>query len=503
MNKIKKIMILLLAVVMSLSFSACNADENSETDGSNESTAKPLQQGVTLKFTLPGDVSTSAETQVFQAVMEKLKADGLDFKLETTYIPWGEYWNRVSMIAASQEDQDILWTHSSTIGGMIGSFALAPLNSAIETYGKSLKNNIPDYYWSGVTVNNRIYGIPRTAPVAGGQQMMYVRYDLLEKYNQSIPKTYEDVMQYFENVKTQEDGMIPTDITHSEWMLREFGHIYFPMGGFSRWPVYVDVSKDVMKVEIWYESEIFKIVSERNSEIYNKGYRHTERGTVTDAEGWFANGALGSMWSSMLKPTERVESLHRTNPSIKGGNIIINPNDDYYIYSAVDNIISVYAGSKKVNEAVAFMNWVREKQENFDLFSYGVEGVNYNKSGIQINYEGISQNNFYQPPAFAWSDVRFERYSDKLDESYVEDLRTWDANAKISPLNGFIVDTSEIQTELAQIQAVEGEYVDDLAYGIVEYSQVYDDFIKKLKDAGIEKVRDEIQKQADEFIASK
>lgn len=491
-----------LAGVMALAMSACgNTGGQGDTGVDESGNAKPLKSA-TLKFTLPGDVAPQSQAAVLKAVEEKLKADGLDFKLEFTYLPWGEYWNRVSMIAAAQEDYDIMWTHSSTIGGLISTDALMPLNTALDAYGAELKKNVPDYYWSGVTVNDKIYGIPRTAPVAGGQQMAFVRQDLLEKYNQEVPTTYEEMEQYFANVKANETDMKSMDQDHSEWMLREFGQIYFPLGSFSKWPVYIDVSEEKMVVKSWYESEYFKTICERNRGFYEAGYRYAERGTVTDAESYFANGKLATVWSSELKPTERVDTLYAKDPNIKGVNVMLNPDGEKYIFSAVDNIISIYNSSSNVNESVAFFNWLRSSQENFDLFSYGVEGVNYKKVGDQISYDGISEENRYSPPAFAWSDTRFTRYSDKLDAAYVEELKTWDSDAKISPLNGFIVDTKPFQVEYAQLQAIEGEYVEDLTYGVTEYGKVQADFFKKLNDAGLQKIIDEIQKQVDAFVAA-
>lgn len=501
----KKIICLVLSLsfILSVSLASCGGpgDKDNSTDTGSKGAAALKE--VTLNFTMPGDIAPKASDAVMVEVEKKLATDGLQFKMSFTYLPWGEYWNSISMIAASGEDQDLLWNHNSKIGGLVSSEVLAPLNTALEAYGADLKANTPEYSWKGVTIGTKIYGIPRTAPVAGGQQFLFVRQDLLKKYSMENPKTFSDVTKYYASVKKNEVGVYPTDQDHSEWMLREFGAIYFPVGSFSKWPLYIDVSKDKMEVKNWYESEYFKTICDRNRSFYTNGYRPAERGTVTDAEGYFANEKLASLWSSELKPTERIDKLIKKNPAIEFANIIINPEKDKYIYSAVDNIMSVYANSTKVNESVAFINWVRKSQENFDLFSYGVKGVNYNLNGEQLNFEGISTDNMYSPPSFAWSDSRFTRYSDKLDPKYVAELKTWDKDAKISPLNGFIADFKNIQVEIAQVQAVEGEYVDDLTYGTTEYSKVFKELDKKLKDAGIEAVRLEIQKQVDAFVANK
>lgn len=497
---LKKMIAVGLAGIMLLSMVACGGD-GEEAQPTNPDGGVALKE-TTLKLTLPGDVTPQSQEAVLDAVEAKMKADGLNIQLEITYLPWGEYWNRVSMIAAAQEDYDILWIHSSTIAGLAATDALAPLNDALEAFGSELTANVPDYYWQGGTINGNIYGIPRTAPVAAGEQLLYIRQDLLDKYGMEVPDTYEEVAAYYEAVHTNEPGMKVIDQDHSQWMLREFGQIYFPLGSFSKWPVYIDVSADEMVVKSWYESEYFKTICQRNRSFYNSGYRHAERGTVADADSYFYNNQLAAVWSSQLKPTERVDAQYSINPDIQGANVMINPEKGKYIFNSVDNMLAVYSSSSNVYESVAFINWLRSSQENFDLFTYGIEGVNYKLVGDQISYDGISKENMYSVPFFAWTDNRFTRYSDKLDPAYVEALKTWDDDATISPLNGFIVDTTPFQVKYAQLQAVEGEFVEDLTYGVTDYDQVYDEFIGKLKKAGLDLIISEIQKQVDDFVAA-
>ena len=73
-----------------------------------------------------------------------------------------------------------------------------------------------------------------------------------------------------------------------------------------------------------------------------------------------------------------------------------------------------------------------------------------------------------------------------------------------SPLLGFRCDLDKIKVESSQLQAIASEYILPLTTGAISDSkQQYEAFMSKLKSAGVEKVKAEVQKQIDEFAAKK
>ena len=69
---------------------------------------------------------------------------------------------------------------------------------------------------------------------------------------------------------------------------------------------------------------------------------------------------------------------------------------------------------------------------------------------------------------------------------------------------GFIPDTDEIEADLLKIQSIHEEYASTLAKGAVDdVDAYYNEFMEKLKLAGLDKVKENLQKQLDEFMASK
>ena len=76
-------------------------------------------------------------------------------------------------------------------------------------------------------------------------------------------------------------------------------------------------------------------------------------------------------------------------------------------------------------------------------------------------------------------------------------------DAKKSPVLGFVTNVEDLNSEIANIANVQAEFAAKKSVGTSPVDEWYDDYVAKLKTAGIEKVRDEIQKQYNEWKASK
>ena len=106
----------------------------------------------------------------------------------------------------------------------------------------------------------------------------------------------------------------------------------------------------------------------------------------------------------------------------------------------------------------------------------------------------------YNPNAYWQFGDRHNLYL--MDESDVGVFDRIDAdmkNAVYSPLMGFTPDRTPIQNEIAQISTVAKPYCDPVEKGLVDPVAGLKDCQDKLKEAGIDKVVAEIQRQVDEW----
>lgn len=138
--------------------------------------------------------------------------------------------------------------------------------------------------------------------------------------------------------------------------------------------------------------------------------------------------------------------------------------------------------------------FVDEANDRITTFEYaGSQG------GVDASYAGkkwVLGNSFY---AYKNQAVTDDQYSVAKELNESPDTLT-------SSLVGFVPDTSSITILLEQITAVEKEYNDILEFGIMGvdgWEACYEEYMNKLKAAGMDEVKAELQKQLDEFLASK
>jgi putative aldouronate transport system substrate-binding protein len=490
--------VLVWAVLRAFSPSGGTPPESGDTAKQPQGALQP----VTLKLLFPTQ-EPAAQAEVMEAVEKKLEKDGLPFKLEFKFIPYDQYWNKVWLVAASGETYDIALSAFSNLPDLVSKKVMAPLDDALAQYGPDIMAHTPDYALKGVTVGGKIYGIPRVMPISEFQSFLQIRGDLRKKYGLPEIRTAADMDRYLETIKDKEPGMTPYFYDTGRFLLREYGgDVAFLAGGFLNAPVYIDPADPELRVRSTYDSDFFKAIMFKEHEWQQKGYipyGPSDTAKYPDPEAALATGKVAATWSVVLKQTERIDDFKEKLPEGELENVYLHPEKPKYLFTGADNILSVFSTSQHVNEAVAFINWIRKSQENFDLFSYGIKGVNYNLKDGSLDYDGIPPEHRYMPIGWAWNDIRFARFSKYISPAYSEELRNWDKSAVISPTLGFVPDLTPIKSEVAQLNVVISEYLPILYDAQVDWEPTMERFQAKLQDAGMKHVILEIQKQFDQY----
>lgn len=163
-------------------------------------------------------------------------------------------------------------------------------------------------------------------------------------------------------------------------------------------------------------------------------------------------------------------------------------------------MLAVPSTSKHAKEAVEFVQWFKCNQDNYDLWSYGEEGVNYEMDGDSVNIANIDAEKVYSTTTWMWNDLEKARFSANFSPESVQRLKDWDSNSEESPLLGFNLDQSNIKSEVSQILALIDEYSNDLGNGKIKYADKKDEILSKFKAAGIDKIIEEAQKQVDAYV---
>lgn len=165
----------------------------------------------------------------------------------------------------------------------------------------------------------------------------------------------------------------------------------------------------------------------------------------------------------------------------------------------------ITSSSERPDKAMDFLNFLYTNADVANLLSYGIEGKDYVKvSDKIINYpEGVDGNSVGYGRIFTtFGDAREIFQFEPATDSYYDEIKSFTDGAKLSTIFGYAFDATDVTTEVAAVSSVITEYRPILETGMADdVEATLQEFNAALKDAGIDKIIAENQKQLDAWLA--
>lgn len=464
----------------------------------------------TLTWVCLGDKPADHDT-VMAKVNELIEPE-LGMKLDIQYIDSASYTEKTKMKMASKEPFDLIYTgyvnEYQTAVNMGGLYDITELMDNIKmSDGTTVKMSdiIEDYYIESAMVNGKIYGIPNIQvisnpsdiemekPVADecGVDMEGLQEAALANVNYETCVAYMDKLTN-EVAKIKEKrpdlySVNPFDPSASNIYEEILGGVGIRKDGSSDEIIILHETQEAQygydTMRKWYEAGYIR------SDIASKG------STAATTEEKRQYGMTSGTW----KPGQEVYFKNE-----RGVDPVYAFNAEPYVgrKNALLTMISVGANTKHPEEAVKLIYMLNSDKELFNTLCWGLEGVHYTKNADGTVKE-IEGSGYQQIGQNAW------RYGNQFNGFVMEGqpADVWEQTEKMndearkSPALGFVPDTTAIDSEIANVANVKAEYKARVSYGTSPRSEYWDEYCQKLKDAGIEKIRDEIQKQYDAWKA--
>ncbi len=155
--------------------------------------------------------------------------------------------------------------------------------------------------------------------------------------------------------------------------------------------------------------------------------------------------------------------------------------------------------------AMKFLNLMYSDSDISDLLNYGIEGVHY-----QVSEEGVytylpgqdaSSCTYHPEMTWIWPNSYIGGEWQGAAPEIGEKMTEFNKSARKSGAMGFTFDNSGVINEATACSNVMKQYSYGLEVGAVDVDSVLPEFRQALKDAGIDKVIAEKQRQLDEWLA--
>jgi putative aldouronate transport system substrate-binding protein len=320
-------------------------------------------------------------------------------------------------------------------------------------------------------------------------------------------KDWEGLEPFLDDLVKNEPDIIPWNA--SPWMEHEIWH-WDPLddgvGGFESL-VAVNALEPELKAFNVVETPEFKRLSEMNRRWYLAGYVPKEK-DPDEAASWKAGKYV--LRTHLIDP--RTWEWEKRN---KGYEFVGKPLTEPVIMttaSVVATLNGVCASSKNPERAVMYLNLINTDVELYNLMNYGIEGKHWVWQDKEKKLIGLPegkatwQETGYYPDTLWLYGSNFLAYYTSAPDA---ENQLWDQIKEVNNAStpsqalGFTFDRTNVQTEIANVNAAATEFCQPVAEGKVDTDGNLETCIAKVKEAGIETIIAEMQKQLDAFREAK
>lgn len=448
-----------------------------------------------------------------QEHLDKLNAlltEKINAEIDPLMVSWGDYKTKLPMVWASGEAYDLTYTSNWTNyfdeagkGAFMDITELFPVY-APETFAElSALNKL-----ESTKVGGSLYMVPNNIP--DWTTFMYnYREDLRVKYGCPEINSYETLETYMQAIKDNEPGMLAyaacgNDTTDNSIWLNEHD-----------WSRPIDGNNGIFSYDLKDPTRCFAIIDTpeyeefiaRQREYYLAGYwSQSVMAETTAVKDAFLTGKSAIYHANFSNSNGVYTELSSSQPDWQIG-IWSSDLDSGNVesISASNNGMAVGAYSKNPERALMFIELCHQDPEVYHLLMDGLEGITYEADYDKMvkwipettdptttNLKNLGMG--FGSQKFFLGSMNDSPLTTAMKERYQQ-------VTLIPALGGFVLDRSNIDAELAAMKAVTDEYRLPLEKGVVDPVEGLATLREKMKDAGYEKVLEEINRQLAEYLA--
>ncbi|MDR2419607.1 MAG: ABC transporter substrate-binding protein [Treponema sp.] len=433
-----------------------------------------------------------------------------NISVDLQVLPWSEYVGAGIELRYANGEDFATWTGTPELPRFISKGYLLEITDAmINTYAPNVKAKIDPQSFTAFSQDGKCYALPiGNKPNASEWYAMAVRQDILEEVGMKEITTLEELEAFYTAAKKLHPEYIAyaeggaTDTYGAAKLLS--GYISTKNMLFLNELIITDASADDDQVWSYFESDEFKnyaAIARRWNQMGIIDSQVLSDSTIaaskwTAGQAFFRNGNAGRPWEDL--PTQRLANPNAKLRCFFIGETRNRPKISRGTYSTA---FQLSANTAHPEDYLKVIDLLYSDQATYDYMVYGINGHDYTLNANGKLSTRPSSQVFL--PEWAPNYVPWQRFDAVIDDAVINDYRRWNDGAIMQKDIGFTFDAEPVKVEYAQITAVVNEYAPQLVWGFADYSAVYPEFQRRLKNAGIDKYMAEYQKQFSAFYRAK
>ena len=449
-------------------------------------------------------IGRAGELQDEQKVEEAINAITLpkaNLTVDLLPVLLAEHATKLSLWMTTGEKVDLVMAGMTTpFNNLVANESLQPITAHLKERAPQLVEKL-GMLLDPVTVDGEVYAVPAILYPADSY-VFYYNTDLAEQYGIEVPEkceSYEDIENVFKQVK--ESGM-PARATNIGQGVPSSCVLFDSMGDATSMAYGVLMLDGSEEIVNYYDTDEYAALCRIRRDWFEKGYGVED--ALTSGMNTSQMMKAGTIFGEFVREgAVNTMAFAESNVGVPlkkgllGATWLANKH-------VLDYTWGVSINCERPDKCVDLLNLMYNDKDLMNLMANGIEGLNYVKvSDNIIDYpEGLTAaTSGYAQLISKIGDSRLVYQFTPLTEDYYGEIDQYAAqNAQVvSPALGFTVDVSGLQSEIAAITNVVSEYKDSLAYGLVDVDETLAAFRAALKEAGMEKVIAETNRQFQEW----
>jgi putative aldouronate transport system substrate-binding protein len=465
-----------------------------------------------IVYMYPGTVQKDMD--LVSAELSKITKAKFNATVKLVGTDWGAFDEKMKLANAAKEKVDLEFTAPwiNNYSNNVSNGSLIPLDDLLQQYAPMTWASMKPGVWNAARVNGKIYGIINQQQFFKNWGIATLKKDLADKYKITLDNVakLEDVTAILKTLKDGEgfpplqSNSDPNSSGVITWAAEYYGFdpVIEIVGNCTLVGVKYD-DKTRTAINITETTEFKKAVelvrSWRQAGYISEPKPQTENLAVQQA------GTGGVIAIHVVSPKSNSETKSRVGwDSISKG---LSP-----LFLTTAGVIATMNGissaCKDPARTMQFVELLNSDPAFFNLITNGIEGKHWvwvDKSKNEVGYpEGLKPDTDPYHTGTGWM------FGCAFKESYWDqdsaDSKMWDATAAInaqcepSAVLGFSFVQEPVKTEMSQITNVVNEQYIPLTQGLADPDTALPKLQSSLKDAGLDKVIAEVQKQINDWV---
>ena len=465
-------------------------------------------------------ILAGVEEAINEYLAELHKADRKFKKMQVKIhlIPWDPAWTEQA-IGALMNDEKIDLIFTADWEGYVKEIQagkLTPLGDLLTTDGQGILETLSPDFLEGIRVEGEIYGIPTNKELCVPSGILVnktaaaeIGWDLTEYENDPSKKiTTEELEPYLAAYKEKYPDKYPYLMEKDRWSDEPWGH---------EW---IGLEEDVLDMKYARDEEgkfdetVYSIYETQEQEDHIRlMYKWAKKGYISpDSATQEYNAVFGT--GDFLVFTQPLKGNNFKSVEMYGANkapyvpefelteIVMQPK--YKVTcQAGGSMFAIPKESKEKSRAMQYLNLMHTDPVLVNLMLYGEEGVNYTKAN-DVQVELVDGANWYGMHGGAWTvgNTKLQYVLTTEDPEKNAKLQEYALDAPKTASYGFRFDKTKAEKLVDAVEDVVKQYARPLMVGAVDPDDPelgLEAFRKALKEAGVDDLKDEVERQYKEW----